>query len=159
MTRIRRARPDDWAALREVRLRALADSPSVFASTLEREGAFDEAEWRRRIASGPWWMAVDGQRAVGLVAAFPEDDAMHLVAMWVEPDRRGTSTATDLADAVCSWAAEAGAGAVSLWVADGNERARRFYARLGFVPTGARQPLPSAPEVGEEQLRRRLTPG
>ena len=159
MTRIRLAGPDDWAAVREVRLRALADSPSAFASTLEREVGFHEAEWRRRLAGGPWWMAVDGERAVGLVAAVPEDGGMHLVAMWVEPGCRGTSTATDLVDAVCDWAADAGAGTVSLWVADGNERARRFYARLGFFPTGARQPLPSAPEVGEEQLRRLLTPG
>jgi hypothetical protein len=53
VTTVRPVQPDDWAALREIRLRALADSPSAFASTLEREQAFDEREWRRRIADGP----------------------------------------------------------------------------------------------------------
>jgi GNAT superfamily N-acetyltransferase len=157
MTAVRLVAPDDWALVREIRLRALGDSPSAFASTLELEVAFDEAEWRRRIAGGPWWLAFDGDRPVGLVAAYPPDgDERHLVAMWVEPAARGTSTAADLVEAVCGWAADAGAGTVALWVADGNDRARRFYERLGFVATGERQPLPSNPEIGEELMRRSL---
>lgn len=39
---------------------------------------------------------------------------------------------------------------------DGNPRARSFYERVGFSPTGQRQPLPSAPEIGEELLQRRV---
>jgi ribosomal protein S18 acetylase RimI-like enzyme len=57
---------------------------------------------------------------------------------------------------VCSQAREDGAAAVRLFVVDGNDRTRRFYERLGFEPTGERQPLPSDPEVGEELLRRSL---
>jgi ribosomal protein S18 acetylase RimI-like enzyme len=156
VTDVRLAQPADWAVVRDVRLRALADSPAAFASTLEREVAFDEAEWRSRVARGPWWLACDGERPVGLVAAFPEDGETHLVAMWVEPGSRGTTAATDLVDTVCRHAAADGARAVRLWVADGNDRARRFYERLGFAPTGERQPLPSAPEIGEELMRRAL---
>jgi GNAT superfamily N-acetyltransferase len=90
---------------------------------------------------------------------YPEDDGTderHLVAMWVEPAFRGTTTATDLVEAVCRWAGERGARTVALWVADGNDRARRFYDRLGFAATGRRQPLPSNPDVGEELMRRSL---
>lgn len=32
---VRHARPADWEALRELRLRALADAPDAFASTME----------------------------------------------------------------------------------------------------------------------------
>jgi ribosomal protein S18 acetylase RimI-like enzyme len=45
---------------------------------------------------------------------------------------------------------------VSLWVADGNDRARRFYERLGFTGTDERQPLPSDPGTTEERMERVL---
>jgi len=148
--------PDEWAVLRDVRLRALADAPHAFASTSAREEAFDEREWRARIDRGPWWLArIDGV-PVGLVAAYRTDDepsVTHLVSLWVERAFRGSAAATALVEAVCAWAAGRGARAVTLWVADGNDRARRFYARLGFTGTGERQPLPSAPDVGEERLQ------
>ena len=159
MTVVQPAEPDDWAVVREIRLRALADSPSAFASTLAREEAFGEEDWRRRLEHGYCFLAQAAGRTVGTVAGFAEEDVPdehHLVAMWVEPAHRGTPAATELVEAVCRRAREDGAVAVRLWVVDGNERARRLYQRLGFVSTGERQPLPSAPEIGEELLRRDL---
>ena len=151
--------PGEWAVLREVRLSALLDAPAAFASTHAREVAYGEAEWRARIARGPWWLAYAEGVPVGLVAGYRRDDdgdVRHLVAMWVDPQHRGTPAATLLVGAVCAWAAEGGAGVVSLWVADGNPRARRFYERLGFTGTGERQPLPSDPRIGEERMERVL---
>jgi GNAT superfamily N-acetyltransferase len=77
--------------------------------------------------------------------------------MWVDPSMRGTRAAADLVRAVLDWAAAGGAGGVSLWVADGNDRALRFYDRMGFTPTGHRQGLPSNPAVGETEMALRLT--
>jgi ribosomal protein S18 acetylase RimI-like enzyme len=154
---VRRVEPDQWAELRDVRLRALADAPHAFASTHAREVAFDESEWRRRIAGGPWWVARADGAAVGLVAGYrTDDDVRHLVSMWVDTAHRGTGAAARLVEAVCRWAIDDGGRVVSLWVADGNDGARRFYERLGFTGTGERQPLPSAPEIGEERLERVL---
>jgi ribosomal protein S18 acetylase RimI-like enzyme len=156
---VRRVTPDDWAELRDVRLAALADAPSAFASTYEREVAFDEAEWRRRIVASPWWLARTGDGPVGLVAGYRTDDdgaLRHLVSMWVHPTARGTGVATALVSAVCAWAVADGGRVVSLWVADGNDRARRFYERAGFTGTAERQPLPSNPQVGEERMELRL---
>jgi ribosomal protein S18 acetylase RimI-like enzyme len=50
---VRRARPDEWAVLRELRLRALADAPDAFASTLADEAGAPEEMWRRRADGGP----------------------------------------------------------------------------------------------------------
>ncbi len=155
MTEVRRVVPDQWAVLRDVRLRALLDAPSAFASTHAREVAFGEAEWRARIDGGPWWLALDGEVPVGLVAGYTtaeDGDVRHLVALWVDAAHRGSGAAARLVGAVCAWAADDGARVVSLWVADGNGHARRFYERLGFTGTGERQPLPSDPRVGEERL-------
>jgi ribosomal protein S18 acetylase RimI-like enzyme len=156
---VRRVAPGEWAVLRDVRLRALLDAPSAFASTHAREVAFGEDEWRARIAGGPWWLAYADGVLVGMVAGYGTDDepgVRHLVSMWVAAEARGTGAATALAGEVCRWAAADGARTVSLWVADGNDRARRFYERLGFTGTDERQPLPSDPGTGEERMERVL---
>ena len=51
--RVRRLGAADASLLRNLRLRALADAPMAFGSTLAREEAFAAQEWERRaVASG-----------------------------------------------------------------------------------------------------------
>jgi len=155
---VRRTTGGQWQELRQVRLQALTDSPRAFASTLAREQAFDEAEWRRR-ADGTCWLAWDDERVVGTAGLVPDDvspSALQLVGMWVAPAVRGNGAAAALVEAACAFARTAGVPEVCLWVADGNERARRSYARWGFVATGERQPLPGDPARTEDRMRRLL---
>jgi hypothetical protein len=44
---IRRLRAGEAARLRELRLRALQDSPDAFASSYEREAELPTAHWKR----------------------------------------------------------------------------------------------------------------
>jgi hypothetical protein len=91
VTEVRRALPADWQVLRHIRLRALADSPSAFASTLAREEAFGEEDWRRLLEHGYCLLTWADGRAVGCVAGFADEEQPeehHLVAMWVEPAHR-----------------------------------------------------------------------
>jgi hypothetical protein len=87
----RQAQAADWQALRQLRLRALADAPDAFASTLEEEAAFPAEVWRQRAEGGPAsanFIAREGGVDVGLAAVFAEPDVpgrMHLVSMWVDP--------------------------------------------------------------------------
>ncbi|HTX00228.1 MAG TPA: GNAT family N-acetyltransferase [Acidimicrobiales bacterium] len=155
MAVVKRASLADLGSLRAVRLRALAESPEAFASTLERELAMTDDEWVARMERGAWFLAVEDGEDVGIVCSFPDPArpaAQHLVAMWVDPRIRGTTVAADLVGAVVSLSRAEGAGAVFLWVLDPNARARRFYERLGFVDTGDRQPLPRDPSIGETRL-------
>lgn len=157
MLAIHRAGPDDWRAVRALRLRALADAPGAFASTFTREQAYDEAGWRRRVATDACFVAGDAGLAVGIPE--PGDpDGRHLVSMWVAPEHRGRGVADRLVGAVVAWAREDGAACLALWVVDGNPRARRFYERLGFAATGERGPLPSDPSVMEARMALDLRP-
>ena len=155
----RQAQAADWEALRQLRLRALADAPAAFASTLEEEAAYPVEVWRQRAQGGPAaanFIVHEGGLDIGLTAVFSEPDApgrMHLVSMWVDPRYRRQGVARALVDQVVRWAADRRAREVILWVADHNTAASGLYERLGFRSTGARQPLPSNPALTESQLR------
>jgi GNAT superfamily N-acetyltransferase len=131
---IRRAEAEDWQGLRDLRLRALADSPDAFLATLEEAKARSDEEWRNWGQDGAIFVAepLDGM-AGGFVT--DEGDVM-LWGMWVTPERRGSGLAEALARAVIAWARGEGAPRVVLWVVIGNAPAERFYERLGFVATG-----------------------
>jgi ribosomal protein S18 acetylase RimI-like enzyme len=155
----RQAQAADWETLRQLRLRALADAPDAFASTLEAEVAFPDEVWRQRAEGGPelaTFITREGGVDVGLVRVFAEPDVpgrMHLVSMWVDPRYRRRGVARALVAQAVRWAAERRAREVSLWVADHNTAARRLYKQLGFQPTAEHQPLPSNSARSESRLR------
>lgn len=157
---VRRTRAGEGARLRDVRLRALLESPAAFASSYERDGALAADEWERR-ASGvetATFVAEDRHGWWGLVTGLPEGATAHVVSMWVDPARRGAGLGAALLDAVLGWARAEGADQARLWVVDGNAAALALYRSFGFEPTGARQPVPSHPELAEQEMSVRLKP-
>ncbi len=62
MVLLRRITPEMVAEYKEVRLRALLDTPSAFGSTYARENSFSEEEWESRTLN------LNGVRAVGYMA-------------------------------------------------------------------------------------------
>ena len=159
MVSVRATGPGDWEQVRNVRLAALRDAPSAFASTYEREAAYSEEQWRGwfgdRFALFLAGLPDRGEPA-GLAGVFDRDDEAALVSMWVRPDARGHGVGEALVSAVAGWAKSRHAGTLSLWVAQANDSARRLYERCGFTPTGEHQPLPSNPSVPEIRMRRPL---
>ncbi len=168
---VRRLTAADWMQLRAARLSALAEAPYAFASTLARERELTDEMWRGRASSGRTFGAWQGATIVGLATGLPPEAApaageslpaeaaaaWHLVGMWVAPESRGQGVADQLVEAVCELARQSGASSVTLWVTEVNDRARAFYRRLEFAPTGARQLVrPEEPDHFEEELSRRL---
>jgi GNAT superfamily N-acetyltransferase len=156
---VRRLDEGDWAALRAARLTALADAPYAFGSTLAREQDFGEDVWRARTHSGAVFAAWSDGAIVGLATARldPEEPGWELVGMWVSSRWRGTGVAGRLVGAVCEHARAAGGDWIGLWVTEANPRARAFYTRLGFEPTGGRQLVrPDEPDRFELEMTRRL---
>jgi predicted GNAT family acetyltransferase len=134
MPEVLRLGPDDWELFREIRLRSLADSPDAFGSTLEREQAFTEADWRQRV-SGPVYVVLDpGPVSVGGI--FEHDEVGQVWGMWTDPAHRGRGHAHRILDAVTPLHDR-----VQLHVNLANPTARSVYERYGFVGTGEVEPL------------------
>jgi ribosomal protein S18 acetylase RimI-like enzyme len=141
MTELRRLGPDDWEAFREIRLRALADAPDAFGSTLERELAFTEDDWRQRF-TGPV-AVVEDPRPVAVGGIFLNDGVPHVWGMWTDPAHRGRGHARRILDEILPPDLTA-----QLDVNVTNPGARAVYERYGFAGTGVLEPL----RPGSEQL-------
>jgi ribosomal protein S18 acetylase RimI-like enzyme len=143
---IRRLRPDEWPALRALRLRALASDPDAFGETLADAEAHPDEEWRRRAddPSAPTFVAEAPSGLVGMVMGGPAPDerpAAALYSMWVAPEARAQGVGGALIDAVVDWARSAGYPAIGLGVTTTNAAAIALYARKGFADIGERYPL------------------
>jgi GNAT superfamily N-acetyltransferase len=150
---VRRIRGDEWPKLRALRLRALAEAPTAFSSTLAREEAFPEQTWRDRAergaagADGITFIAERDGEWVGLATGLagnpedPDDPRPVLVGMFVAPGARERGVGTALVEAVVAWARARRAGGVSLRVAATNSPAIALYEKCGFRRTGESKPV------------------
>jgi RimJ/RimL family protein N-acetyltransferase len=166
--RVRRVRADEGLLLRFLRLRALADSPMAFGTTLAEEQLRPDAIWHERAADGAagqgrvTFIVVTGDNPVGLgtgVLSGVDPSSAALVGVWIEPAARGQNGGAALIEAVLSWARSRGMQNLELWVTDGNIRAIRLYEQSGFCPTGETQPLPHTPSINEIRMVRPIYPG
>jgi len=149
---IRPLLPDEWRLLKSLRLRALADAPEAFGTTLAEAQAWPEEDWqeraRRFAASPPATMCIAYQNGLpcGMVSCYlSETNSMadqrvaELTAFWVAPESRGQGVGEALVSSVTDWATAQGVRVLQAWVTEGNERAVAFYKKTGFWATGQRQ--------------------
>jgi len=162
---VRRLTAQEWPRYRDLRLRALADAPDAFGSTLARERDRTDSDWQLRLSAGASSAAelplvlVDGAEFVGLAwgridGATP--DVAHVFQMWVAPEGRGQGGGRSLLDTLISWARETGAAFVELDVTCGDTAARRLYERAGFRPVGVPRPLRPGSALMARRMRRVL---
>jgi ribosomal protein S18 acetylase RimI-like enzyme len=156
---IRRLGSDDADVFREIRLRALADAPYAFGSSLTEEGANGPDFWQGRVdesntaREGAIFAAVGegGQAAAMAGGFFPQlgDEEAVLWGMWVAPEARRGGLGRELVEEVVDWARSCGARRLRLCVSE-TERSRAacaLYGTLGFSEIGEREPLPSDPTI------------
>jgi predicted GNAT family acetyltransferase len=148
---LRRLGQDDWEILRDVRLRALEDSPDAFGSTLDRERDFDEKEWRRRLVR-PVYAVMADDRPVAMAGAFADEGRVQVWGMWTDPEHRGRGHARALLDELLREHVAAGRP-VSLHVNTANAGARAVYERYGFVATGELEQLRPGSDQRIELMR------
>src|SRR5579863_7874842 len=127
---IRRCGADDWAALRAIRLEALADTPDAYGSTHEEVARWSDAQWKNAAATRLYYLAERDTHVVGMVSGGFNDGypgTRWLYGMYVTPDERGTGTAALLVGAIAEWASAGGVDEIYLHVTDSVPRARAFY--------------------------------
>jgi ribosomal protein S18 acetylase RimI-like enzyme len=164
MIRIEQITLDNLAVFKEVRLRALQESPWAFGSTYAREREFTDGEWKARLerwngVNGIGFVVMDDDIACGIAGALRDQtDATRaqLVSMWTAPTHRRKGTGRLLVDEVVRWAVQRGMEELQLMVTSQNDAAMRFYAQLGFTRTGRVQPYPNDPSLMEYEMAKQL---
>jgi len=159
---VRRALAEDWPALRTIRLEALGDTPEAFGSTLEMASNYSNDQWRQMAAQRCYYLAERDGVVVGMISGGLNDDhpGTHwLYGMFVTPSMRGSGVADVLVAAVEEWARGEGADELFLDVTARVSRARRFYSKMGFVPTGENHDMTRDPALELVTMRRPLVDG
>ncbi|VXB49153.1 GNAT family N-acetyltransferase [Massilia sp. 9I] len=162
---VRRLGPEEGAAYRAVRLRALEDAPDAFSATLQEALARPLEEWDARLAQAavsgidcPLGAERDGELVGQAWAKVDADDpdTVNLYQMWVAPKCRGQGVAGALLAAAIDWARARGARTVGLGVNCANPPAIALYERVGFRILGEAYPMAGAPGRMEYAMRLQL---
>lgn len=144
----------EWSVYRDVRLRALAESPDSFTATLADEADRDEQFWRDRMTRSHRLLAERGLIAQGIVSVAPyehEPSAAEVYGLYVVPDARGTGVSWRLVEAAAALATQQAYLQLYYWVGTDNGRAVGFAYNFGFRTSDFRRPTrASDPEPGEE---------
>ena len=150
MLEIKLILPEHWPVLKSVRLRALADAPGAFGTTLAEALAYSDGEWQaraRRFSEMPpaaGCLAYLSDVPCGMASAFSSAENTHaagLTAFWVAPEVRGQGVADALVTFLVQWAVAQGFAVLEANVVEDNHRALAFYKRVGFEETGRSQPF------------------
>lgn len=149
--RIREAEPADAKAIAEVHVRSwqtayrgqlsddYLDGLSVDERLEQHRRSLEEprAEWRT-------WVADEDGTVAGFAVTGPSEDADaepstgEVYAIYLEPGRVGTGLGRTLFEHALADLRERGFSAVTLWVLESNERARRFYEVAGWRADGTK---------------------
>jgi len=107
-------------------------TPEAFAATTP-----SEVELRQRWHEGPVWVALEGDRIIGTVAAVPRPGALYMRSMGVHPDSHGRGCGRRLVEAVERHAVAASHPVLLLSTTPFLDGAIALYERCGFRRTDA----------------------
>jgi ribosomal protein S18 acetylase RimI-like enzyme len=119
---------------------------------------WNEHQWRCRVATEHWFVAVDDEGVIGMAALVDcsPKDPYHLESIWVAPTHRNRGVFRALLDGIIEIARRAELTDLWLWVLEDNRCALRVYERLGFERTGERQRIRPRHWRREVRLRRAI---
>ena len=153
---VRRIQKGQGALLRDVRLKALAESPLAFGAKLSDEETIPlnefeiKADLQATSETSTTFLAFDKTTVVGQIGAFIDHtNNAFICAMWVSPNNRKQGIGKNLITSAVAWLNQLDNNKVYAWVADDNATAKSFYKSIGFISTNTKQPLPSSENISE----------
>jgi RimJ/RimL family protein N-acetyltransferase len=137
---VRRLTQDDAEAFRKIRLEALENYPQAFQATYESTAELPLDAFKHRLRQYALFGGLIDDELCGFVGFYPlkNPKISHkglLWGMYVNEKARGTGLAAAMVEAVLEHA-RGQVEQVMLSVITENERARRFYEKMGFEPYG-----------------------
>lgn len=145
---IRFLNPQDVVAYRDLRLQALRESPTAFASSYEQEAHFSMGDFAARLrpnhdsASGIFGAFGDRNHLIGMLGFSRENrlKRAHVGTLWsmyVLSEFRGQGVGARLLDGAIAHARQlSGLRQLTLSVTAGNVAAAALYRSRGFEPFG-----------------------
>lgn len=149
---------------KDVRLRALLDSPTAFSSTYAKEVNLTDDDWVKRATqwcneNSTTFLALDAGSACGIASGMLDQTDLsraHLFSMWVAPTHRRMGIGRSLVEAVLAWARTKNAQSMRLLVTSNNDTAIQFYQGLGFTLTGYAGIYANDPALKDYEMIRSL---
>ena len=149
---IRALKPNEVSLHRELRLRALRDSPNAFGDTIAEAESQPQAYWEELTKSvttfGPhvMFVACEGEDPQGSTYGLLDREQIgvgRVGGMWVAPSRRRQGFGRALLEAVFTWARKRKLKCLVLWAPAHSPGAVALYRKAGFHETGNCRPLPT----------------
>jgi GNAT superfamily N-acetyltransferase len=148
------------AIFKEIRLRALQESPTAFGSTYARESQFPDSEWVARAIRwngerGIGYLALEDSAPCGIAGALldtQDETKAQLISMWTAPAHRDRGVGRLLVEGIIDWCRHREAQVLTLMVTSKNQAAISFYGQLGFSMTGRTEPYPNDPALFEYEM-------
>jgi GNAT superfamily N-acetyltransferase len=163
---IRPTVPEDAEAVERLRLAGWQTAYRGIMSDELLDGMVTDVGRRRRHLEGlpegyADFVATSGGAVVGWIAAGPSRDPDRsgprygeIFACYVHPDWWRKGVGRLLMGRAVERLTQTGRDDITLWVLEANDRARRFYAELGFEPDGERKLWDQGETAPEVRLRR-----
>ena len=155
---VRQLTEDDAEGYREIRLQALERHPEAFQATYETVADLPLDAYRQRLRRYALFGGFIDDRLCGFVGFYPlkNPKISHkglIRRMYLAEDARGSGLAEKMVEAVVEHARDEVEQLLISVIAD-NDRARRFYEKMGFEPYGTeRRALKIGERYFDEEFR------
>lgn len=155
----------EWKEYRDVRLRALKDSPGAFGSAWEIEALRNDEAWAKITQenasgqNGRGLFALEGNLICGLAWCLISDKSTHVAhiyGMWADPAVRGQGVGRALLTESIAWAKSKGTKHIRLGVTVAESPAMQMYRSQGFYPVGNPELLREGSDLMAQEMELNL---